>query len=68
MTCFKVVEAVAGAEVVPGVAVAAGQVAWAAPRLPVRAATVSVLAADTGSNIPSGSPATKDSAPSAVPR
>jgi hypothetical protein len=68
MTCFKVVEVVAGAEVVPVVAVVAGQVAWAAPRLPVPAATVSVLAAGTGSNTPSGSPATRNSAPSAGPR
>ncbi len=68
MTCSKAVEVVAGAEVVPGVAVAAGRVAWAAPRLPVLAATASVLAAGTGSNIPSGSPATRNSAPSAVRR
>ena len=68
MICSEVVEVVAGAEAVLGVAVAAGQVAWAAPRLPVPAATASVLAAGTGSNTPSGSPATRNSAPSAVPR
>jgi hypothetical protein len=64
----EVVEAEVDVVAVPGAAVDVGLVAWAAPRLPGRAATVSVPTVDTESRTSPVSLVTRCSAPSVARR